>query len=964
LRFELRFATVLGMKTLLGFGCAMLLLFVVGVRCGVAAAAENLAPKAKISASGQYSDAYDPKYVADGNIPVRQCKQDTHRAWCIPRDKARNATVTFAWKNPVRVAEIVYWGRTAWLENENFKSCEVLVDSGQQPVAKAKLTGGPHAQRIPFKKPVELRKIMLRFPDNYGGPNPGASEIGVFDAHPDGAQLHRMGYGVDGEQRALVSCEKIRSGELGFTKIVVSQRHHINSSHVYTYHQEGLRPGGGLWIADFAGEETRLTKILDSSEGEILDANLHYDGRTLLFSWKRTMGDSFQLYTIDIDGENLKQITKDESNNFNACWLPDGGIAFLSDRKPAFAYCWKTTTPILWRCDADGSEEVRLSANYLNDFTPAVFSDGRIIYSRWEYVDRPAIPIQSLWAINPDGTRLAGVFGNRVLSPATFMDAREIPGSDGKILCVLTSHNGPCRGAIGIVDPELGANAQEAIRNLTPEINIGQVDKGSGNHIRGPFLNPFPLDDKHYLVSKAGTIELRDYAMKYTAIVLPAPGPLGFYAPQPVRARERERLMSRTLPPRPEGGREWASIFMQDVYDGLGDKVPRGSIKRLAVVQEVEKPLGINPNKRAFGFQFPVVSAGATYAPKRIWGYATVEADGSAHFKVPAREPIYFLPLDEEGRAVQRMRTFTHLMPGEVQGCVGCHPNRNSVPPLRVDEARPTAMRRAAQELETPEWGVHGFSYARVVQPVFDKHCVRCHSWEKKCGGLELTGDKTDFFNVSYEYLVRKGTGSERHGGGGKSKYTSWISTYNGQEANILRIEPGEWGAKASLLGTIISEGHPDRDGKTRIALTAAERHRVYTWMDLNCPYYRSSDSAYRENRGCRQILPRGLKGAFADVAKRRCVSCHKGMNDVFRAPGAEKFFVRLDRPERNAFMAAPLAKSAGGTERCGKAVFADTDDPDYRKLLEAFGETHQMLDERPRMDMRSLADAVSYLPQ
>ena len=112
---------------------------------------------------------------------------------------------------------------------------------------------------------------------------------------------------------------------------------------------------------------------------------------------------------------------------------------------------------------------------------------------------------------------------------------------------------------------------------------------------------------------------------------------------------------------------------MQDVYIGLGDAVARGDIKQLAVVQEMEKPLGIDPARRAFGFQFPVVSCGATYAPKKIWGYATVEPDGSAHFKVPAQEPIYFLPLDAEGRAVQRMRTFTHLMPGEVQGCIGCH---------------------------------------------------------------------------------------------------------------------------------------------------------------------------------------------------------------------------------------------------------------------------------------------------
>jgi len=754
----------------------------------------------------------------------------------------------------------------------------------------------------------------------------------------------------------------LRSGKLGFRKIVAAERHHIRSSHVYTYHQEGLRPGGGLWVCDHSGPEVRLEKILDGSEGVILDANLHYDGRTLLFSWKRTMRDFFQLYTIDLASGALKEITTHESNNFNACWLPDGGIAFLSDRKPAYAYCWKTTTPILWRCEADGSKETRLSANYLNDFTPAVFSDGKIVYSRWEYVDRPAIPIQSLWAINPDGTGLTGVFGNRTLSPATFMDAREIPGSGGKILCVLTAHNGPCRGAIGIVDPKRGANAQAAIRNLTPEINIGKVDRGDGNRVRGPYLNPFPLDGDFYLVSKDGTIELRDYDGKHVSPLLPKDGHLGFYAPQPVRKRERERLIAPSVADSPDEHPQWATLCMQDVRIGLGDKVAPGEIKHLAVVQEVEKPLGIDPGKRAFGFQFPVVSAGATYAPKKIWGYAKVEKDGSAHFKAPAREPIYFLPLDEEGRAVQRMRTFTHLMPGEVQGCVGCHADRNSVTPSRGAGNRPLAMQRPAQDLQTPEWGVTGFSYARIVQPVFDAHCVECHSWKEKAGGIELTGDKTDFFNVSYEYLVRRRPGGGETNNG--SEMTKWIPTYNGREANILQIEPGQWGAKASILGRLIASGHPDEDGKPRVKLAPAEKHRVYAWMDLNVPYYRSSDSAYRDNRGCRRILPEALKPVFADVAARRCASCHTGMKDYFRTPDKDSFFLRLDHPERNSFLAAPLAKSAGGTEACGKPVFTNTRDPDYRKLLDTFKETAALLDDTPRMDMLSLAEAAGEKPK
>jgi len=772
--------------------------------------------------------------------------------------------------------------------------------------------------------------------------------------------------GLNAEQSEALAC--VARGDYGFTRLLLTERHSLDSSHVYTYHQEGLLPGGGLWIADFSTGHVRLTRILDASEGEILDANLHYDGRTILFSWKRTMSESFQLYTIDVHGNGLQPITNHASNNFNASWLPDGGIVFLSDRKPAFAYCWQTTTPILWRCDADGANPIRLSANYLNDFTPSVLGNGQIVYSRWEYVDRPAIPIQGLWTINPDGTRLQGLFGNRTLSPATFMDAREIPNSAGKLLCVLTAHNGPCRGAIGIVDPALGANEQRAIRNLTPEIDVGQVDAGDGNAVRGPYLNPFPLDERYYLVSKAGDIELHDFEGDVRVSLVKGRWGLGFYCPQPVRPRAREDHIASHLPPSPDGAADgWATVTLQDVYIGLGNAVPRGAVKQLAIVQEIEKPVGINPERRAFGFQFPVVSCGATYAPKKVWGYATVEPDGSANFRVPARKPIYFLPLDADGRAVQRMRTFTHLMTGEVQSCVGCHAERNAVAPHTAlqNAQRPTAMLRPPQELDPPEWGVHGFSYPHIVQPVWERHCVECHGPDKPAAQLELTADKTDFFNVSYENLVRKGTQSEMWWPGGfgwpfrYSKYTSWIPTYNGQEANILEIAPGRWGAKASLLAKVIAGGHPDEHGISRIALSESEKRRVHAWLDLNCPYYGTSDSNYLDVRGCRQQLPADFVTTMNDIGARRCAACHENAgqdeNWVFSLPHC--FYVRIDHPERNAFLAAPLAKTSGGREACGAPVFESAADPDYRRIIESFAALQAQLEERPRLDMMDIED-------
>ncbi len=744
----------------------------------------------------------------------------------------------------------------------------------------------------------------------------------------------------EGEQEgaALVpESESLRttlySGELGFNRLMLIKRPSIDPSHVYTYHQEGLKPGGGLYRLTLNEEGGLLEQFVDATEGVILDANISFDGKTMMFSWKKSMSETFQIYTITIDGTDLKQVTVHDSNNFNGCWLPDGGIAFLSDRKPAFAYCWKTTTPILYRSKVDGSELVRLSANYLNDFTPAVMNDGRILYSRWEYVDKPAIPIQSLWTINQDGTGLSGYFGNRVLSPATFMEARQIPGTR-KVLCVLTSHNGPCRGGIGIVDYSKGGNAQEAIENITPEIDIGQVNRGNdGNRIRGPYESPYPLDDKYFLVSRDGTVLLRDYQGTGQVSILRKEGELGYYTARPVVARLRPPVRPSLVSKNAE---EWATLAMQDVYVGLEPHVKRGEIKKIAVVQEMEKSKLAPLERRAFGFQFPVVSCGATYAPKKIWGYAKVEEDGSAHFKVPPGLPLYFMALDKHGRALQRMRSFTHLMPGEKQSCIGCHADRNYAVP--INNPRPTATLRLARDLEKPEWGVRGFSFAHIVQPVLDKHCVECHNAREKSGDVDLSSDRTDFFNVAYETLARQGRP-------GENPYTKWIPTFNGMEDNILQVTPKYWGSPASKLADIVLTGHPDKKQQQRVELDDDSKRRIFAWIDLDVPYYGASTSRHENLMGCRQLYPETFGKVMEEVAARRCVSCHeKGV--------PLESYMRITRVENNSFLLAPLAKESGGTQLCGKPVFKSKSDPDYQSIMKTFDSMTRLIRTKPRIDM------------
>jgi len=793
------------------------------------------------------------------------------------------------------------------------------------------------------------------------------------------------------------------AGNLGFRDLLVIKHHPLDVSHVYVYHSERFRRGGGLYVLRADDGAGQLRCLVDSSDGMIIHADLSYDGREVLFAWKRggremanpfTMTveldrsvskNNFQIYRINIDGTGLTQLTDGPHNNLDPCWLPDGGIAFTSDRKPAFAYCWVVTSPVLYRMDRDGKRPRRLSANYLMDFTPSVLTDGRIVYSRWEYVDRPVCPIQSLWAINPDGTALSGFYGNRVISPGTFMHARAIPGTSA-ILATATNHNGPCRGGIVRIDPSHGANSPESVTNLTPELEYRVHHWGGGGAFGNGMLNnpqarakmlyekPFPIDDSRYLVSKAGAVQLRDYAGNAVTL-LQSDDAMGFYNAIPIRAVTAPQVRTgRTMDqsvPLPEDGSvsgNWATVFVQDVYKGLEPHVRPGEVKRIAVVQEMEKgthsPIQNFPPEggdrlriiACFGWQFPLVSCGATFAPKKVWGYADVNEDGSAAFLVPSETPVYFLALDAKGRAVQRMRSFTHFMPGEVQGCVGCHADRNTVTP---DTRAHFLTPGAARPLTPPEWGVKGFSYSEIVQPVLDRHCTSCHNEREQPGGVDLSGDKTDFFNVSYDVLARTGTlgawNWQRHDTisgpageqqRGKSPWVSWIWTINGAGHNILQVTPRTWGSPVSPLAELVETGHPDQDGQARVSLSWNERQRIYRWIDLNVPYYGTSSSNHKQRMGSRRMLPPDLDSTLKEVASRRCASCHQ--DGIPR-----KFYTRVVNPENNNFLLAPLSKESGGTQQCGQPVFLSKRDHDYRKILKTFEPIHKLLKEHPRADMQ-----------
>ena len=290
---------------------------------------------------------------------------------------------------------------------------------------------------------------------------------------------------------------------------------------------------------------------------------------------------------------------------------------------------------------------------------------------------------------------------------------------------------------------------------------------------------------------------------------------------------------------------------------GLEPHVKRGEVKEICVVEEMRKDVRTDVKNRAFGFQFPVISCGATYAAKKVWGYAPVAPDGSACFQVPAGgRSISWRSTPRAARCSGCGLSRTSC-PAKSQGCIGCHEQRASRD-RRASEA--SARGRAGSPLRralriTPEWGgaAAGFDYARIVQPVLDAHCVAVpQRRRRRPAKVDLCGDKTDFFNVSLRVLAR---GRKRAGEAEwDSPYVNWIPTYNGMEQNILEVTPKAWGSPRSKLADLLLAGHPDDERQAARRVDDAEHRRV---LRLDRPeralLRHERNRPIRTRSGCRQ---------------------------------------------------------------------------------------------------------------
>ena len=609
----------------------------------------------------------------------------------------------------------------------------------------------------------------------------------------------------------------------------------------------------------------KLTTLFKPKAKEYVgEIDLHFNADKMLFSMPSEGGrGAWQVHEIKADGTGLRQVSptrKNESytNNYDACYLPNGGIIYTSTAPHVAVPCVRGSAPaaMLFRMKADGTGIRQLCFDQEHSWHPAVRQDGTILYSRWEYADLPHSNSRMMFTMNPDGTNQRAYYGSGSFWPNSIFYARPIPGHSTMFVGVITGHHAPARmGELIVFDPARGTQEADGVVQRIPGHGL-KVEPLIRDGLTGgswpKFLTPYPLSEKYYLVSMnpGGRSNWGLYLVDTFDNMLLIKEDPGYAMLEPVPFRKTP--MPRIAPDRVDPSRKDAIVMISNIYYGPGlAGVPKGEVRKLRLYTYTFGYGGVGGLYGSIGMDGP-------WDMRRTLGTVPVEPDGSASFVVPANTPIAVQPLDSEGKSMQIMRSWFTAMPGETLACLGCHENANDAPPAGI----PIAARKAPAEITPWRGEARNYEFSREVQPVLDKFCVGCHNGKKRDDGKnppDLRGTEM------IKGWTTKMAGNTGRGTGGKfSVAYGTLHRYvrrPGIESPMPMMTPMEFHADTTELVQMLIKGH------NNVKLDEEAWDRLITWIDFNAPYHgRWSTIVGQKSAEAKEALRSMTRKLYANV--------------------------------------------------------------------------------------------------
>ena len=752
------------------------------------------------------------------------------------------------------------------------------------------------------------------------------------------------------------ACEQRRAKRLATLlqvapKLVFTKHYNLAGSHyAYTEGQSDaqaerhFRPRAALCLLEMEGIYGQVKTLLDDPKGVIRDPDVSYDGRRVLFAWKKSDRlDDYHLYELDVATGQVRQLTAGLGfADYEGIYLPTGDILFNSTRCVQTVDCWWTEVSNLYTCDKDGRYLRRLTFDQVHTNYPQLLDDGRIVYTRWEYNDRGQIYPQPLFQMNPDGTNQTEFYGNNSFFPTSILHARGIPGTP-KVVAIASGHHSSQAGKLVVVDPTRGRQENQGVQLIAPVRETPAVKIDAYGQDGDQWMYPYALSEREFIVTflPGGRPNPRDrfdgrFGIFYMDLdgrreLLVRDPELPCNQAVPLVARQAAVVRPSVVDYRKKTG----TYYVQDVYRGPGlQGIPRGTVKALRVVTMDFRPAGVGSNGNYHALiSTPAAVGNGSWDPKTVLGTTPVYEDGSAMFQVPARTPVYFQALDANGHVVQTMRSWSTLQPGECASCVGCHENKNESP--LTYSADSLAMLHGARAPEPFYGPTRGFSFSREIQPILDRHCTECHNDRSSVPGIDkpaatlaaVAMDATDqpikpkAFSLLAEttldvrakrrwsdaYLMLTGATlrdpqkTPFYMADPTKQPVNWISA----QSDPPMLPPYSAGAAKSQLIEMLRKGHEG------VKLSQEELDKLACWIDLLVPYcgdYREANAWSEEEKAKYEH--------FLDKRRRIEAIEARNVTELLRAQGEAKVTLTAyeNSPSRELTLTIELVDATGKT--------------------------------------------------